>query len=118
MDAVHYLSFQRHLIILLVVLTITSLAIILPVNMTGDLLGGCCTIFSLRVQDTVLYSVNLQSGIAKLYNGDDSQCLILAKITVSVMYRLWVRCLFNVFIMMALNQAIKTQQLHCPQYNQ
>ena len=40
MDAVHYLSFQRHLIILLVVITITSLAVILPVNMTGDLLSG------------------------------------------------------------------------------
>jgi len=38
-DAVHYLSFQRHLIILLVVITVTSLAIILPVNMTGDLLS-------------------------------------------------------------------------------
>ncbi len=40
MDAVHYLSFQRHLIILLVVVTITSLGIILPVNLSGDLLGG------------------------------------------------------------------------------
>ncbi|XP_042359515.1 CSC1-like protein 1 [Plectropomus leopardus] len=39
MDAVHYLSFQRHLIILLMVITVTSLAIILPVNMTGDLLS-------------------------------------------------------------------------------
>lgn len=43
-DAVHYLSFQRHLIILLVVITITSLGVILPVNLTGDLLGGCCAI--------------------------------------------------------------------------
>ncbi|XP_041814296.1 CSC1-like protein 1 [Chelmon rostratus] len=40
MDAVHYLSFQRHLIILLVVITVTSLAIILPVNLTGDLLDN------------------------------------------------------------------------------
>uniref|UniRef100_UPI0037E8B643 CSC1-like protein 1 n=1 Tax=Semicossyphus pulcher TaxID=241346 RepID=UPI0037E8B643 len=39
MDAVHYLSFQRHLIILLTVITITSLGIILPVNLSGDLLG-------------------------------------------------------------------------------
>lgn len=37
-DAVHYLSFQRHLIVLLVIITITSVAIILPVNLTGDLL--------------------------------------------------------------------------------
>ncbi|XP_042247031.1 CSC1-like protein 1 [Thunnus maccoyii] len=40
MDAVHYLSFQRHLIILLLVITITSLSIILPVNLTGDLLDN------------------------------------------------------------------------------
>ncbi|XP_029281648.1 CSC1-like protein 1 [Cottoperca gobio] len=39
-DAVHYLSFQRHLIFLLIVITITSLSIILPVNMTGDLLDN------------------------------------------------------------------------------
>ena len=43
MDAVHYLSFQRHLIVLLIFLTVTSLSIILPVNMTGDLLGAFCT---------------------------------------------------------------------------
>ncbi|XP_029351811.1 CSC1-like protein 1 [Echeneis naucrates] len=40
MDAVHYLSFQRHLIVLLLVITITSLSIILPVNLTGNLLGN------------------------------------------------------------------------------
>lgn len=39
MDAVHYLSFQRHLIVLLLVITVTSLSVILPVNLTGDLLG-------------------------------------------------------------------------------
>lgn len=39
-DAVHYLSFQRHLLILLAVLTVSSLGIILPVNLSGDLLGG------------------------------------------------------------------------------
>lgn len=38
-DALHYLSFQRHLIGLLVVFSITSVAIILPVNLTGNLLG-------------------------------------------------------------------------------
>uniref|UniRef100_A0A3Q0SIY5 Transmembrane protein 63A n=1 Tax=Amphilophus citrinellus TaxID=61819 RepID=A0A3Q0SIY5_AMPCI len=38
MDAVHYLSFQRHLIVLLVILTVLSICVILPVNMTGDLL--------------------------------------------------------------------------------
>ncbi|KAM3860996.1 CSC1-like protein 1 [Diretmus argenteus] len=39
-DAVHYLSFQRHLIILLVVVTVTSVSIILPVNLSGNLLGN------------------------------------------------------------------------------
>ncbi|XP_067098226.1 CSC1-like protein 1 [Osmerus mordax] len=39
-DAVHYLSFQRHLIILMVLITITSVSVILPVNMSGDLLGN------------------------------------------------------------------------------
>uniref|UniRef100_A0A673CHW2 CSC1-like protein 1 n=1 Tax=Sphaeramia orbicularis TaxID=375764 RepID=A0A673CHW2_9TELE len=40
MDAVHYLSFQRHLICLLFVITVTSLSVILPVNLRGDLLGN------------------------------------------------------------------------------
>lgn len=37
-DATHYLSFQRNLILLLIVISVTSLSIILPVNLTGDLL--------------------------------------------------------------------------------
>uniref|UniRef100_A0A671WZR2 Transmembrane protein 63A n=1 Tax=Sparus aurata TaxID=8175 RepID=A0A671WZR2_SPAAU len=40
MDGVHYLSFQRHLIVLLVIIMVMSLGVILPVNLTGDLLGG------------------------------------------------------------------------------
>ncbi|KAM8726302.1 CSC1-like protein 1 [Acanthopagrus schlegelii] len=40
MDGVHYLSFQRHLIVLLIIITVTSLGIILPVNFTGDLLDN------------------------------------------------------------------------------
>lgn len=49
-DAVHYLSFQRHLLILLLVITVTSLSIILPVNLTGDLLGELwCLVISLQV---------------------------------------------------------------------
>ena len=40
-DAVHYMSFQRHLIFLLAVVTAASLAIILPVNLSGTLLGVC-----------------------------------------------------------------------------
>lgn len=38
-DAVHYLSFQRHIIGLLVVIGVLSVGIILPINFSGDLLG-------------------------------------------------------------------------------
>lgn len=38
-DAVHYLSFQRHIIGLLVVVGVLSVGIILPVNFSGDLQG-------------------------------------------------------------------------------
>ncbi|XP_029966326.1 CSC1-like protein 1 [Salarias fasciatus] len=61
MDAVHYLSFQRHLIVLLVIITITSIAIILPVNMTGDLLTsdpqrfGQTTIGNLQKGNSLLW---------------------------------------------------------------
>ncbi|KAM6954000.1 CSC1-like protein 1 [Aplochiton taeniatus] len=39
-DAVHYLSFQRHMITLLVFITVTSVSVILPVNLSGNLLGN------------------------------------------------------------------------------
>uniref|UniRef100_A0A8C7QRW5 Transmembrane protein 63B n=1 Tax=Oncorhynchus mykiss TaxID=8022 RepID=A0A8C7QRW5_ONCMY len=38
-DAVHYLSFQRHIIGQLVVVGVLSVGIVLPVNFSGDLLG-------------------------------------------------------------------------------
>uniref|UniRef100_A0A6Q2YJ01 Transmembrane protein 63B n=1 Tax=Esox lucius TaxID=8010 RepID=A0A6Q2YJ01_ESOLU len=38
-DAVHYLSFQRHIIGLLVVVGVLSVGIVLPINFSGDLLG-------------------------------------------------------------------------------
>lgn len=38
-DAIHYLSFQRHIIFLLVVISFLSLCVILPVNLSGDLLS-------------------------------------------------------------------------------
>uniref|UniRef100_A0A7N9AQF1 CSC1-like protein 2 n=1 Tax=Mastacembelus armatus TaxID=205130 RepID=A0A7N9AQF1_9TELE len=38
-DAIHYLSFQRHIIGLLVVVGVLSVGIVLPVNFSGDLLG-------------------------------------------------------------------------------
>uniref|UniRef100_A0A8C9W1E6 Transmembrane protein 63B n=1 Tax=Scleropages formosus TaxID=113540 RepID=A0A8C9W1E6_SCLFO len=42
-DAVHYLSFQRHIIGLLVVVGVLSVGIVLPVNFSGDLLGKYAT---------------------------------------------------------------------------
>ncbi|XP_030626861.1 CSC1-like protein 2 [Chanos chanos] len=39
-DAVHYLSFQRHIIGLLVVVGVLSVGIVLPVNFSGDLLDN------------------------------------------------------------------------------
>ena len=36
LDALQYLSFQRHLIGYLVVVTVMSLVVILPINLTGD----------------------------------------------------------------------------------
>nr|XP_046228845.1 CSC1-like protein 1 isoform X2 [Scatophagus argus] len=67
MDAVHYLSFQRHLIALLIVISVTSLGIILPVNLTGDLLNndfGRTTIGNLQHGNHLLW---LHTVFAVLY---------------------------------------------------
>lgn len=54
-DAIHYLAFQRHIICLLVTMSILSVCVILPVNLSGDLLGKnlsiswgevCCVLLS------------------------------------------------------------------------
>uniref|UniRef100_A0A8C0AZM5 Transmembrane protein 63A n=1 Tax=Buteo japonicus TaxID=224669 RepID=A0A8C0AZM5_9AVES len=37
-DAIHYLAFQRHIICLLIAVSILSVCVILPVNLSGDLL--------------------------------------------------------------------------------
>lgn len=52
-DAVHYLSFQRHIIGLLVVVGVLSVGIILPVNFSGNLLGES-NIFYLNVEITYI----------------------------------------------------------------
>ncbi|XP_060048407.1 CSC1-like protein 1 [Erinaceus europaeus] len=60
-DAVHYLSFQRHLIFLLVVVSCLSLCVILPVNLSGDLLDkdpysfGRTTIANLQTENHLLW---------------------------------------------------------------
>ncbi|XP_051544168.1 CSC1-like protein 1 isoform X2 [Myxocyprinus asiaticus] len=60
-DAVHYLSFQKHLITLQLLICVLSVSIILPVNLSGDLLGndpysfGRTTIVNLQQGDKLLW---------------------------------------------------------------
>ncbi|XP_003216139.1 CSC1-like protein 1 isoform X2 [Anolis carolinensis] len=60
-DAITYLAFQRHLICLLVVVSMLSLCIILPVNLSGNLLDkdpysfGRTTIANLKTGDNLLW---------------------------------------------------------------
>uniref|UniRef100_A0A8C4GHZ9 Transmembrane protein 63B n=1 Tax=Dicentrarchus labrax TaxID=13489 RepID=A0A8C4GHZ9_DICLA len=69
-DAVHYLSFQRHIIGLLVVVGVLSVGIILPVNFSGNLLEnnaysfGRTTIANLDAANTLLW---LHTTFAFLY---------------------------------------------------
>ncbi|KAG9333890.1 hypothetical protein JZ751_009409 [Albula glossodonta] len=69
-DAVHYLSFQRHLIALLSIICVSSVAIILPVNLSGNLLGhdpysfGRTTIGNLQTDNHLLW---LHTVFAVLY---------------------------------------------------
>ncbi|KAJ8246468.1 hypothetical protein GJAV_G00268160 [Gymnothorax javanicus] len=69
-DAVHYLSFQRHIIGLLVVVGVLSVGIVLPVNFSGDLLDnnaysfGRTTIANLNSGNNLLW---LHTSFAFLY---------------------------------------------------
>ncbi|XP_077024697.1 mechanosensitive cation channel TMEM63A [Tamandua tetradactyla] len=60
-DAIHYLSFQRHIIFLLVLVSGLSLGIILPVNLSGNLLDkdpysfGRTTIANLETDNSLLW---------------------------------------------------------------
>uniref|UniRef100_A0A8D3E2C5 Transmembrane protein 63B n=1 Tax=Scophthalmus maximus TaxID=52904 RepID=A0A8D3E2C5_SCOMX len=62
-DAVHYLSFQRHIIGLLVIVGVLSVGIVLPVNFSGDLLEnnaysfGRTTIANLKTNLLWLHTV-------------------------------------------------------------
>ncbi|XP_047221197.1 CSC1-like protein 2 isoform X3 [Girardinichthys multiradiatus] len=60
-DAVHYLSFQRHIIGLLVVVGVLSVGIVLPVNFSGDLLENNAYSFG---RTTI---ANLKSGTNLLW---------------------------------------------------
>ncbi|XP_055496278.1 calcium permeable stress-gated cation channel 1 [Leucoraja erinacea] len=70
LDAIIYLSFQRHILVLLSVVCVFSIAIILPVNFSGDLLGdspqhfGRTTIANVPADDRLLW---LHSIFALLY---------------------------------------------------
>ncbi|XP_067848254.1 calcium permeable stress-gated cation channel 1 isoform X2 [Heptranchias perlo] len=69
-DAIIYLSFQRHILVLLTVVCALSIAIVLPVNFSGDLLGdspqhfGRTTIANVPADDQLLW---LHSIFAFLY---------------------------------------------------
>ncbi|XP_067098659.1 calcium permeable stress-gated cation channel 1 [Osmerus mordax] len=69
-DAVTYLSFQRHIILLVTAVCLMSLAIILPVNFSGNLLGdspenfGRTTLANVPAKDSFLW---LHSTFALLY---------------------------------------------------
>ncbi|CAF91080.1 unnamed protein product [Tetraodon nigroviridis] len=72
-DAVHYLSFQRHIIGLLVVIGVLSVGIILPINFSGDLLGETPLRLCSRRRENNAYSfgrttiANLKSGTNLLW---------------------------------------------------
>ncbi|XP_026141267.1 LOW QUALITY PROTEIN: calcium permeable stress-gated cation channel 1-like [Carassius auratus] len=69
-DAITYLSFQRHIILLMMVVCSLSLTIILPVNLSGNLLGdspqnfGRTTVVNVPTQNIFLW---LHSIFALLY---------------------------------------------------
>lgn len=69
-DAITYLSYQRHLLVLTLLICVFSVAIILPVNFSGDLLGdspaqfGRATIVNVPTQDRFLW---LHSVLALFY---------------------------------------------------
>ncbi|XP_061700561.1 calcium permeable stress-gated cation channel 1 [Syngnathoides biaculeatus] len=60
-DAVTYLSFQRHIILLMTVVCLLSLAVILPINFSGNLLGdspenfGRTTLANVSAKDSFLW---------------------------------------------------------------
>nr|XP_028574693.1 calcium permeable stress-gated cation channel 1 isoform X1 [Podarcis muralis]XP_028574704.1 calcium permeable stress-gated cation channel 1 isoform X1 [Podarcis muralis]XP_028574713.1 calcium permeable stress-gated cation channel 1 isoform X1 [Podarcis muralis] len=69
-DATTYLSFQRHVLVLLLIICVLSVAVVLPVNFSGDLLGkhpanfGRTTIANVPKDDRLLW---LHSIFALLY---------------------------------------------------
>uniref|UniRef100_A0A8C5EMF4 Transmembrane protein 63C n=1 Tax=Gouania willdenowi TaxID=441366 RepID=A0A8C5EMF4_GOUWI len=69
LDAVTYLSFQRHIILLMTVVSLVSLAVILPANFSGNLLDspenfGRTTLANVNAEDSFLW---LHSIFALVY---------------------------------------------------
>uniref|UniRef100_A0A8C2CRV8 Transmembrane protein 63A n=1 Tax=Cyprinus carpio TaxID=7962 RepID=A0A8C2CRV8_CYPCA len=101
-DAVHYLSFQKHLVILLLLICVLSVTIILPVNLSGDLLGndpysfGRTTIANLKKGDLLLW---LHTVFAVLY----------LMITVA----LWEMCSGKLSIIISINKLSILMCLEC-----
>uniref|UniRef100_A0A671LH29 CSC1-like protein 2 n=1 Tax=Sinocyclocheilus anshuiensis TaxID=1608454 RepID=A0A671LH29_9TELE len=69
-DSVHYLSFQRHIIGLLVVVGVLSVGIVLPVNFSGDLLDPMTHFLSSLSPENNAYSFG-RTTIANLKSGNN-----------------------------------------------
>ncbi|XP_064420988.1 calcium permeable stress-gated cation channel 1 isoform X2 [Latimeria chalumnae] len=78
-DAIIYLSFQRHILVLLGIICVISVSVILPVNFSGDLLGdspkhfGRTTIANVPIKDRLLW---LHSIFALLYFVATVLCMV------------------------------------------
>uniref|UniRef100_A0A8C6KH57 Transmembrane protein 63B n=1 Tax=Nothobranchius furzeri TaxID=105023 RepID=A0A8C6KH57_NOTFU len=94
-DAVHYLSFQRHIIGLLVVVGVLSVGIILPVNFSGDLtnLLWLHTAFAFLYLLLTVYSMRRHTSKMH-YKEDDLVGSDLSESSLSACFPVLVRCLF------------------------
>ncbi|XP_067841419.1 CSC1-like protein 2 [Heptranchias perlo] len=87
-DAIHYLSFQRHIIVLLVAISVMSVGIILPVNMSGSLLDrdpqsfGRTTIGNIKINNNLLWLHTVFAVVYLLLT-----ILVLRHYTSSMQYR-------------------------------
>lgn len=90
-DAIHYLSFQRHIICLLIAVSVLSVGVILPVNLSGDLLGKFFYIVYARAVLSVVMVELVIVGAKRSFSFSDIVYLFL----------LWTYTQFSVTWMMA-----------------
>uniref|UniRef100_A0A8C6KEG1 Transmembrane protein 63B n=1 Tax=Nothobranchius furzeri TaxID=105023 RepID=A0A8C6KEG1_NOTFU len=115
-DAVHYLSFQRHIIGLLVVVGVLSVGIILPVNFSGDLtnllwlhtafafLYLLLTVYSMRRHTSKMhYKEDDLVDLTGSGSGFTYSCLALCRQAYDNCTVLEARICYNVAKLMALN---------------